>query len=698
MDSIIEILAFPLGYLMKICYNLLGNYGLAIILFTLICKIILLPLGVWLHKNGIKMVKMQPKINMIKVNYFGDKDRIADEQAKLFKEEKYNPLASVFPLIIQIIILMGLIQVIYNPFVYLFDLPDEMSDGFVSTACTIGNLDSESSSVQLSALNIIQNPGYTDKFLKIAHPGYDTAKVIGEINSLDMNFLGFNLSWIPMQTKGISLLLPILAGFSAWLLCIAQNKSNVLQSEQGKLNKYGTMVISVGISLYLGLFVPAGVVLYWILSNLIAIIQMYSLNAIISPKKYIDYEALEESRKQLSALENLGEKKKLFSKNPNAKREKEDYKRFFSVVNKHIVFYSEKSGFYKYFQNVIEELLRLSNIKIHYITSDPDDKIFELAEKEPRIKPYYIGEKRLITLFMRMEADIVVMTMPDLDCFHIKKSYIKKDIEYIFMFHGIASANMVVRKGGLDHYDTIFCAGPHQADEIREMEEMYSLPEKKLIEYGYPLIEKEAQVYEQTIKNNKNDKRIVTIAPSWQKDNILDICLNKMIPDILSDEYKVVIRPHPEYFKRYPQKIDAIKEKYSGYFGDRLELQLDFSTSILNTDLLITDWSTVGYEFSFITAQPTLFIDTPMKVLNPDYDKYKSKPKDITWRNEVGKSIKLEDLHLIKEYISKMFNEKDAYYDRLVEMRSKALFNYGNSSIVGAKYILEALKNKKRGD
>ena len=145
--------------------------------------------------------------------------------------------------------------------------------------------------------------------------------------------------------------------------------------------------------LYLGWFVPAGVALYWIASNLFAILQQYLLNWAINPKDYVDYEELEASKQELEELQSIGGKKKLFEKNPYAKREKKDFKRFFSVVNKHLVFYSESSGFYKYYQGIIEWLLEHTNLTIHYITSDPEDQIFALAEKEDKIRAYYIGEK-----------------------------------------------------------------------------------------------------------------------------------------------------------------------------------------------------------------------------------------------------------------------------------------------------------------
>ena len=92
-----------------------SDYITAMILFTLITKIILLPVGIWTQMNGIKMVKMKPYLNMIKVKHFGDKDAIADETAALYKEKKYHPLLGTLPLIIQIIILIGIIDVVKIP-------------------------------------------------------------------------------------------------------------------------------------------------------------------------------------------------------------------------------------------------------------------------------------------------------------------------------------------------------------------------------------------------------------------------------------------------------------------------------------------------------------------------------------------------------------------------------------------------------
>ena len=172
-----------------------------------------------------------------------------------------------------------------------------------------------------------------------------------------------------------------------------------------------------------------------------------------------------------------------------------------------MVFYSESNGFYKYFAGFIEYMLENTNIPIHYITSDPDDQIFERAKTNEQIQPYFIEENRLITLMMKMDADIVLMTMPDLDNFHIKRSYVRKDIEYIYIVHGIGSNNMLMRKGSMDHYDTIFAAGKLQREEVEKTEIVYNLPKKKVVDVGYPLLEEMIRTVREQIRMEKAELR-----------------------------------------------------------------------------------------------------------------------------------------------------------------------------------------------
>ncbi len=693
MSAIMDWLGIPLGYVMYFCYHVVGNYALAILLFTLVTKVILLPVAIWVQNNGIKIVKLTPELNHIKANFIGDRDRIAEETQKLYKREKYNAFANLIPTFIQLILLIGLIQVIYHPLNNIFHVSDSLAAALVQLTGQLTGCDVDAGSVQLTVVQAIQSGQYDAAFQAV--PGM-TAGLMDQINALNLHFLGLNLGDVPATAGGLALLVPIAAGLAAFALCLSQNRLNPLQAEQGLAGQLGTTLLSVGIALFLGFFVPAGVGLYWIFSNLFTILQQFLLNVIINPKKHIDYEALEQSKRALAELENLGGKKKLLSHDPNAKREKADYKRFFSIVNKHVVFYSEKSGFYKYFQDTIDYLLSHSNLVIHYITSDPDDQIFGIAEREPRIKPYYIGEKRLITLMMKMEADIVLMTMPDIETFHIKRSYIKKDIEYIYLFHGFASTHMVLREEALDHYDTIFCSGPVQMKEIRAREAMKGLPEKKLIDTGYGVIEHLRAAYEQ-MDHTPHEQPQVLIAPSWQKDNIMDSCIDPLLEQLVHKGYRVILRPHPEWLKRYPQKVEAFEGRHQADLaaGD-FEFQTDFSSgdTVYQSDLLITDWSTIAMEFSFTTLKPSLFINTPMKVMNPNYKELGMEPLDITLRDDLGRSVDLDKVDMAGQAVAELLADSDTYREEIDRLVTELMPNFGHSGEIGGKYILQSLQEK----
>lgn len=624
-----EYLYSALTWVMNGCYRLCHNYGLAIILFTFCSKIVLLPVSLWTYMNSITMIKIQPDINLLKIKYYGQKDLIAEEQAILFKEKKYHPLASTIPLIIQLVLLMGVV-------------------GAVRAG--------------------IDNP------------------------AIDMSFGPVNLGMVPTQEGSSLIWSPIIAGFSAWILCIAQNASNVLQSEQSKYNKYGTMIFSVGLSLYLGWFVPIATALYWVCSNLMAVLQLYILNWIIKPRKYVDYEKLNKSRETLAELQNVGKKKResLFSE--NKRRERRDYKRFFSVVNKHLVFYSESNGFYKYFKGMIEYLLEHTNIIIHYITSDADDAIFEIEKQYPQIRAYYIGENRLITLMMKMDADMVIMTMPDLENYHIKRSYIRDDVEYVFVQHGMGSNNMGMRKGCMDHFDTIFCAGPHQVEEVRETEKVYRLPPKRLIEVGYPLIDEIRENYQATV-HTVNERKKILIAPSWQDKNIVDSCLEDILDALKDKDYKIIVRPHPQEVRLKTEYMEVLKQKYE---SENVMIQTDFTSNnpIFEADLLITDWSGISWEYAFTTLRPILFIDTPMKVMNPDYQKINTVPLNILLRDKLGKNLKTDQMDCVAETVDYLLKHQVQYKEQIDALAHEYIYNLGTSAKVGADYIIKSIQEK----
>ena len=170
MDTIIHYICIPLGWLMKGCWMLVKDYGLAILLFTLATKIVLLPVSIWIQKNSIQMVKLQPEINMLKVKHHGNNDLIAEEQVKLFKREHYHPTLSLIPLVLQIVLLLGVVHIIYHPLTFLFGI----SNADITLLAKAIGADMSQDSFQLLIVEAFQS-GSLDAQTVIA--GIDGAKM-----------------------------------------------------------------------------------------------------------------------------------------------------------------------------------------------------------------------------------------------------------------------------------------------------------------------------------------------------------------------------------------------------------------------------------------------------------------------------------------------------------------------------------------
>lgn len=621
-----EILANLLSLILRPCYDLTGNWWISILLFTIIVKIILMPMALWCQKNSIVMVQLMPDLNRLKIKYFGDSETIGEKQNELYKEKHYHPMLSLIPLAVQIIILFGLVDVIHS---------------------------------------------ITDN----GAPGTE--------------FLGL----VPVEDGGLSWIMPVLAGLSAVVMGFAQNRINPLQREQSTIEKNTTNGLSIGLSFVLGVFVATGMAFYWICSNLSSIAVQVACNIIIKPRKYIDYGDLNQTRDELNALNSLNDRGlKWYQRDPLAKREKADYKRFFKQVNKHLVFYSERSGFYKYFEGAIQWLLNNSDVRIHYITNDPNDGVFQLSLEQPRLFPYYIGEKKAITLMMKMDADVVVSTLEDLDNYYIKRSYVRDDTKYIFMFHHMTSTHLTATERAYDNYDALLCVGPHQIKEVREAEKQRGLRAKTLVECGYDLLDKQIEGFAAD-PPSKTGRPVALIAPSWQEANILDSCVEDIIPRIIDKGFRVIVRPHPEYVKRYGARWEALKEKFKDTPRESLEFEEDFlnNDSIYIADILVTDWSSIFCEFSFTTLRPTLFIDTPMKVVNQNWESLNIVPTDVSLRNEIGRSLALDDVDKVGEVCDGMFKEAEQWASRIADVRRSMICNLGNGGSIAGEFILSTV-------
>ena len=142
----------------------------------------------------------------------------------------------------------------------------------------------------------------------------------------------------------------------------------------------------------------------------------------------------------------------------------------------------------------------------------------------------------------------------------------------------------------------------------------------------------------------------------------------------------------------------TIKTLQSKYSCSKIEVQFDFSSNdtVLDADCLITDWSSIAFEYAFTTGRPVLFVDTPMKVHNSEYQNIDVVPFDVWIRNKVGVSIQPEGAKNVRAEIEKLFALSSEYKENIFELRDNNIYNVGNASEYGAKYIISSLQEKVR--
>ena len=121
MYTFLGIIAKPLGMLLGLLYGLIGNYGICIIIFTVIVKVCLYPLYIKQIKSTAKMSDLQPKMKEIQTKYANDQETMNIKMQELYKEEKFNPMGGCLPMLIQMPIIMGLFALLRNPMRYMSD-------------------------------------------------------------------------------------------------------------------------------------------------------------------------------------------------------------------------------------------------------------------------------------------------------------------------------------------------------------------------------------------------------------------------------------------------------------------------------------------------------------------------------------------------------------------------------------------------
>ena len=357
-----------------------------------------------------------------------------------------------------------------------------------------------------------------------------------------------------------------------------------------------------------------------------------------------------------------------------------------------IVFYLENEYSFIYFQPIVEKLTQKYDMKICYITSSKTDPM--LTCKDKNILPFYIGDGiARSNFFINLKAAVIVMTMPDLETFHIKRSKVYP-VHYVYIFHSLTSTHYIYGKNAFDNFDTIFCTGNYQIIEIQERERKFNLGKKKLVKHGYGRLDTLIDEAQSTdIRKRTSNNKVILIAPSWGANGLIETKGQEIVHILLDSGFDVILRPHPMTIKKSNKVIQKIEKEFKDNLNFKLEIDIRNTESFFLCDCMISDWSGVAIEYAFAFEKPIFYVDTPQKNNNPEYDQIDLVPLEEKIRSQIGEVISLSELSIIPSKINQFLQSQNKFKEKIQKSREETVFNVGNSGEQGAKYLLELKKS-----
>ncbi|MBR0536183.1 MAG: YidC/Oxa1 family membrane protein insertase [Clostridia bacterium] len=308
MFEVIEkFLAVPFGWVLSALYNLTGSYILAIAILTLAVRLLILPASISQQKNSAKQVRLNTKVNKIKTKYAGNQQKIQEETQALYQREGFGASnMGCSSLLISMFVMLGLYGVIRTPISSVLNFSNELIEKIrvaLGIVIETGKKGNNTRTFQLEILNKFSEN-------KEALTDVLSAEQFSALETLREKFtiFGIDLTLTPdSKDPSILWLIPILAGLTALassvFMYIRQRKQN---PEMAKNPTMGCMTfMSPAMSLWFTFMFPAGVGVYWIISNIISFVQQVVLTNIYSPKKVIAQQMVDETVKRRSRENNV---------------------------------------------------------------------------------------------------------------------------------------------------------------------------------------------------------------------------------------------------------------------------------------------------------------------------------------------------------------------------------------------------------
>ena len=372
-------------------------------------------------------------------------------------------------------------------------------------------------------------------------------------------------------------------------------------------------------------------------------------------------------------------------------RDWSEVKRFEKLDEKErsIVFYLENESDFIFFKPIVEKLTEEYDTKICYVTSSKTDPMLNSNNKN--ILPFYIGDGvARSNFFINLKASIMIMTMPDLETFYIKRSKVYP-VHYVYIFHSLNSTQRAYRNTAFDNFDTIFCTGNYQIIEIQERERKFNLKKKKLIKHGYGRLDALINQVQNTDVRNNVSPKVVLIAPSWGANGLIETKGKEIVHILLDSGFHVILRPHPMTIKKSNKVIQKIENEFKNNLNFKLETDIRNIESWFSCDCMISDLSGAAIEYSFAFEKPILYVVTPEKIVQEKQIDLTSLEEKI--RPQIGEVVPLSQLTLIPSKINQLLVSENRFKEKIQKIREETVFNIGNSGDQGAKHLLELKKS-----
>jgi YidC/Oxa1 family membrane protein insertase len=303
------LVAYVFGYVLKLFFNLLGNYGWAVILFSLVVKGIMIPFTIKQQKQMKKSQELQPKLQALQEKYKDDQQKLSVEYQKFLKENKYSPFSGCFTMILQFIFLIGVFYVVSRPITYMEKLDvdtinsnlkvaisnEQYSGDTEQFAAFMDNFVAEHSGddmfVKATKDISVNEENYNEKaylaYYKTTNRYYEIQVLKGMYSNGELDFFGINLAEITMQNvKNIKLwVFPILTVIfyylSLWMMSRRQKSAQKMKDADGnEIQMPNMMAMNFTMPLlsgWISVSVPQGMALYWFINSFLqVIIQLIS--------------------------------------------------------------------------------------------------------------------------------------------------------------------------------------------------------------------------------------------------------------------------------------------------------------------------------------------------------------------------------------------------------------------------------------